>query len=159
MGECIDGNVDEDKDVVDPDVLADVEPEDIEREAKILQAAKHVVMARAQQKLFQQEIKQARLDSANEIIEQSRQSHVFVGDYCQKLELPSFCSQQPGDTYYLSPLTVNCFGAVDCGLEKDHLYAYVYHEGEGKCGGNNVVLLVLETRKACSTRTIHQARS
>jgi hypothetical protein len=43
------------------------------------------------------------------------------------------------------PLTVNCFGAVDCSNEKDHLYAYVYHEGEGKCGGNNVASLVLET--------------
>jgi hypothetical protein len=37
---------------VDPDVLVDVDPYIIEREAKILQAAKHVIMARAQQKLF-----------------------------------------------------------------------------------------------------------
>jgi hypothetical protein len=43
------------------------------------------------------------------------------------------------------PLTVNCFGTVDCSNEKDHLYAYVYHEGEGKYGGNNVASLVLET--------------
>jgi hypothetical protein len=137
--------------VVDPDVVADVDQDTIEREAKILRAAKHVVMARAQRKLFQQEMKQAREDSASskdtsdDVIQQSQKSHVFVGDYCQKLELPSFCSQQPGDTYYLSPLTVNCFGAVDCSNEKDHLYAYVYHEGEGKCGGNNVASLVLET--------------
>jgi hypothetical protein len=31
-------------------------------------------------------------------------------------------------------------------MAKDHLYAYVYHEGEGKCGGkNNIASLVLET--------------
>jgi hypothetical protein len=152
IGETIDDGANEDEDVVvDPDVVADVDQDTIEREAKILRAAKHVVMARAQRKLFQQEMKQAREDSASskdtsdDVIQQSQKSHVFVGDYCQKLELPSFCSQQPGDTYYLSPLTVNCFGAVDCSNEKDHLYAYVYHEGEGKCGGNNVASLVLET--------------
>jgi hypothetical protein len=81
----------------------------------------------------------------NDALQQSQRLYVFVGDYCQKLELPSFCSQQPGNTYSLSPLTVNCFGAVDCSNKKDHLYAYVYHEGEGKCGRNNVALLVLET--------------
>jgi hypothetical protein len=153
LGESVhDGDeIDDEEDAVDPEVLVDVDPADIEREAKILAAAKHVVMARAQRKLFQTAMKQAREDSLSKdtsnIIEQSQRSHVFVGDYCQKLELPSFCSQQPGDTYYLSPLTVNCFGAVDCSNTKDHLYAYVYHEGEGKCGGNNVSSLVLETLK------------
>ena len=142
-------HVAEDLEDVDPDV----DPAIMENEAKILAAAKHVVMARAQRKLFQQAMKQAREDSAaskdtNDVpIQQSQRSRVFVGDYCQKLELPSFCSQQPGDTFYLSPLTVNCFGAVDCSNEKDQLYAYVYHEGEGKCGGNNVASLVLETLK------------
>jgi hypothetical protein len=122
-------------------------------------------MARAQRKLFQQVIKQAREDlvskDTNNIIQQSQKLHVFGGYYCQKLELPSFCLQQPGDTYYLLPLTVNCFGAVDCWNMKDHLYAYVYHEGEGKCGGNNVASLVLETlkKKACSTATIHPVNS
>jgi hypothetical protein len=30
-------------------------------------------------------------------------------------------------------------------MAKDHLNAYVYHEGEGKCDENNIALLVLET--------------
>jgi hypothetical protein len=88
-------------------------------------------MARSQQKLFQQEMKKAKTNLAskdtNNVLEQSQRLHVFVGDYCQKLELSSFCSQRPGDTHYLSPLTVNCFGAVNCSMAKDHLYAYVYH--------------------------------
>jgi hypothetical protein len=75
------------------------------------------------------------------------QLHVFVGDCCQKSELPSFCSQQPGDAHCPSPLTVNCFGAVDCSNTKDHLRACVCHEGEGKHGGNNVSSPVLETLK------------
>jgi hypothetical protein len=124
VGDSLNDNVEED---VDPDVLADVDPAIVENESKILAAAKHVIMARAQRKLFQQAIKQAREDSAskdtNNVMQQSQRSHVFVGDYCQKLELPSFCSQQPGDTHYLLPLTVNYLGTVDCSNTKDHLYA------------------------------------
>jgi hypothetical protein len=96
-------------------------------------------------------MKQAREDLAskdtNDVIQQSQRSHAFVGDYCQKLELPSFCLQQPGYTYYVLPLTVNCFGAANCSNEKDCLYFYVYHEGGGKCSGNKVASLVLETLK------------
>jgi hypothetical protein len=83
-----DDNADED---VDPDVLVDVDPAIVECEAKILRAAKHVVMARAQWKLFHLEMKQAREDSASKdsshLLQQSQRLHVFVGDYCQKLEL------------------------------------------------------------------------
>ncbi len=63
MGENLadDGADEED---VDPDVLADVDPAVVEREAKILRAAKHVVMARAQRKLFQQAMRRARENSA-----------------------------------------------------------------------------------------------
>jgi hypothetical protein len=131
IGKSLDDNVHTFYEDVDPDVLVDVNPDIIEREAKILQASKHVIMARAQQKHFQQEMKQTREDLAskdiNDMIEQSQRSHVFVGDYCQKLELPSFCTLQPGDTYYLLWLTLNCSGAVDCSDEKDHMFTYVYH--------------------------------
>jgi hypothetical protein len=52
IGKSLDDNVHTFYEDVDPDVLVDVNPDIIEREAKILQAAKHVIMARAQQKLF-----------------------------------------------------------------------------------------------------------
>jgi hypothetical protein len=50
VGESLNDDVDnvDEEDVVDPDVLVDVNPAIIENEAKILAAAKHVVMARAQ---------------------------------------------------------------------------------------------------------------
>jgi hypothetical protein len=32
-----------------------------------------------------------------------------VGNYCQNLALPYLGKYQPGETYYFSPLTVNCF--------------------------------------------------
>jgi hypothetical protein len=49
---------------------------------------------------------------------------------------------QPGETYYFSPLTVNCFGLANVGMDKARLSAYIYHEGEGKKGGNNVASLI-----------------
>jgi hypothetical protein len=42
---------------------------------------------------------------------------------------------------------VNGFGTADCSNEKDRLYAYVYHEGGGKYGGNDMTSLVLVTLK------------
>jgi hypothetical protein len=65
-----------------------------------------------------------------------------VGDYCQNLALPYLGEHQPGETYYFSPLTVNCFGLANVGLPKALLLAFIYHEGEGKKGGNNVASLI-----------------
>ena len=64
----------------------------------------------------------------------------FVGDYCQNMGLPHFGNEQPGETYYYSPLGVYIFGIVNYADEK--MNAYVYHEGEGAKGGNNVCSLV-----------------
>ena len=64
----------------------------------------------------------------------------FVGDYCQNFGLPHFGNEQPGETYYYSPLGVYVFGIVNYADEK--MNAYAYHEGEGAKGGNNVCSLV-----------------
>ena len=81
--------------------------------------------------------------------------YMRVGDYCQKLELPYFVAEQPGDTYYMSPLTINCYGLVDVtgkvetseeGVQsyKHLLHAYIYDEGVAGCGGDNVTSLILK---------------
>jgi hypothetical protein len=56
--------------------------------------------------------------------------------------LPFMGAHQPGETYYFSPLTVNCFGITNVGYDKAKLTAFVYHEGEGKKGGCNVASLL-----------------
>ena len=38
---------------------------------------------------------------------------MFVCDYAQKLDLPHFGGEQPGEVYYYSPLNINVFGCVD----------------------------------------------
>ena len=65
---------------------------------------------------------------------------MLVSDYAQNLDLPHFGEEQPGDSYYFSPLFVNVFGVVNCAT--DVMNAYTYHEGEGDKGGNNVVSLL-----------------
>ena len=52
--------------------------------------------------------------------------------------LPNFAEEQPGETYYMSPLNIFTFGVVDCGTVPSHLMAYVFLEGDSKKGGNSM---------------------
>ena len=67
-------------------------------------------------------------------------TYIFVADYAQNLDLPHFGQNQPGETYYYSPLSVYEFGVVNLATSK--LNAFTYHEGEGRKGGDNVSPLV-----------------
>ena len=70
---------------------------------------------------------------------------LFCSDYCQNMDLPRFGSEQPGETYYYSPLNISCFGIID--LATDVLDAFIYHEGDEKKGGNNVSSLIFKKLK------------
>ena len=65
-----------------------------------------------------------------------------VCDYSQNLGVPHFGSEQPGDTYYFSPLGVYIFGIVRLYHKTQDLVAQYYYEGVGKKGGNNVASLL-----------------
>ncbi len=67
-------------------------------------------------------------------IPHSEQSYAFIVDYGQNLEMPCFGVNQPGDTYYFTPLSVYYLGVVNCAQvhfgnteSKDHIHCYVYH--------------------------------
>jgi hypothetical protein len=47
----------------------------------------------------------------------------YVTDYAQNMYIPNFASEQPGATYYYSPMSTYCFGVVDAA--KDHLSAWM----------------------------------
>ena len=64
-------------------------------------------------------------------------------DYSQNVGLPQFGASQAGPSYYYSPLNVYIFGIVDCGVEGGQLDAFVYTEGKGLKGGNNVASLLM----------------
>ena len=67
------------------------------------------------------------------------------------MELPIFNKEQPGATYYYSPLSIYNLGIVDHAHDygggdiKEHLHCHVYHEGVGKKGANKVSSLIIKT--------------
>ena len=109
----------------------------IESEKAIEVASEHVQMAKEQRDKFIEQKNSAR---ATKDKPKGERVVTFVCDYSQNLYLPNFGSEQPGETYYYSPLNVYVFGMVDCSVNK--LQAHVYLEGEGKKGGNNVASMV-----------------
>ena len=96
--------------------------------------ARHVQCARAQRELY---------NSLKELSKLYPSVHVLVVDFGQNMELPYFGRTQAGDTYYYSYLGVYNLRVVDTKL--DHLHVHLYHEGEGKKGGNNVASLVMKS--------------
>ena len=56
---------------------------------------------------------------------------VDIADFAQNLDMPHFGSEQPGDTYYYSPLGIYLFGIVSTHTEKDSLLCQYFKEGEG----------------------------
>ncbi len=115
------------------------------RELMLLEAAEHIKMARAQRALYQANVEIAIRDAAAKKDHLER-VYTFVVDYGQIMELPSYRWEQPGCTYYFSPLSVFNLGVVNHahvyhdGRVSEHMHAHVYHEGIGKKGANMLLL-------------------
>ena len=120
------------------------------REEMLVRAAIHVKSARVQRLLYRYYVAKAR-EHAQQKLPHHLRSYTFVVDYGQNMELPVFNDNQPGCTYYYSPLGVYNLGVVNhahdygSGEIKEHMYAHVYHEGDGKKGANNVASLIMKT--------------
>jgi hypothetical protein len=71
----------------------------------------------------------------------------LVTDHCQNTEMPFFGKDQPGETYYYTPKTINLFGIVDCNSNKEVQHAYSYGEEHGGNGGNNTTLPLMKHLK------------
>ena len=124
---------------------------DEEREMMLLEAANHIKMARAQRALYQEKAAAA-VASTRAGKPHGESVYCFVVDYGQNMELPIYNSEQPGVTYYFSPLSVYNLGMVNHGHDygddrgvSEHMHCHVYHEGVGKKGANNVSSLILKT--------------
>jgi hypothetical protein len=77
------------------------------------------------------------------------QRKVLTIDTGQNLCLPNFEGDQPGDTYYMSPLTVYLFGVVDNSPQNggDQMNAFIWQEFEGDRGANNIASCLLRDLK------------
>jgi hypothetical protein len=123
--------------------------EDEERELMLLEAATHIKMARAQRALYQAKVALA-VQDATAKKDHSRRVYTFVVDYGQNMELPVYNKEQPGCTYYFSPLSIFNLGVVnhahvyDDGCMSERLHCHMYHKGVGKKGANNVASLIIK---------------
>jgi hypothetical protein len=111
-----------------------------QRETDILKAAKHVEEAINMREYCNWMIEQCKATQQNT---NNERTITLNADYSQNGELPSYGNQQPGETYYYSPLTLNIFGIVDTDDKKETMVAYCYEEFEGRKGGNNVASLLM----------------
>eukprot|EP00978_Attheya_sp_CCMP212_P020732 scaffold59674_cov28-Attheya_sp.AAC.1 len=104
-------------------------------EKLILDAADHVEMARKQREHVNSKKDEAFADMNKQ---NSERSFCFTADYCQNLYVPNFAGEQPGETYYISPVNASTFGVADNSQHPTTLAAYCYLEDSGKKGGNDV---------------------
>ena len=111
-------------------------------EKSILEAAQHVKESVAQRRRVV-EIQALVRDQTKNKVPHEQRTYLYYFDYSQNVQCPFFGKEQPGETYYMSPLTINVFGINDGNKEQDHLYAYCYNEGIGTKGGNNVASMLM----------------
>jgi hypothetical protein len=106
-----------------------------------MDAAEHVSDARNMREYGNEKIA---LCKATNHLQREEKVLTLVCDYSQNGEIPSFGSEQPGEVYYFSPLTIFIFGIVDTNEEQEKLTTYCYDEGVGRKGGNNVASLLIK---------------
>ena len=111
------------------------------RENCVMDAAEHVSDARNMREYANEKIA---LCKATNNLQREDKVVTLVCDYSQNGEIPSFGSEQPGEVYYFSPLTIFIFGIVDTNDVSDKLTTYCYDEGVGRKGGNNVASLLMK---------------
>jgi hypothetical protein len=114
----------------DDDGQEDQDPDFETRELAVENVSKHCKRSICQCQLANEKIAKAKEDKMNHAPHSSR-TYTFIADYSQNLDLPHFGGEQPGETFYYSPLNIFQFGVVDP-TDNDRLHAFVYDEGTGR---------------------------
>ena len=112
--------------------------------------ASHIQQYTTQRDYANKRMEEARVDAIGEPDPKKRRICLTI-DMGQNMGLTNPSAEQPGDTYYFSPLTIFVFGVVDNSRIKegrDTMKAYVWAEGEGKRGANNIASCLLKDYKA-----------
>lgn len=100
----------------------------------LLDAAVYIKMARSQRALYQKKVELA-VAAARDSVDHSEMVYTLVVDYGQNMELPSYRKEQPGVTFYYSPMGVYNLGVVNHahvyndGRVSEHMHAHVYQRG------------------------------
>ena len=80
------------------------------------------------------------------LVPRSLQTYTKYADYSQNLDMPHFGSEQPGDTYYFSPLGIYVFGIVKASAVPSTLRCFYYKEGFEKRGETMSLLYCIKTQ-------------
>jgi hypothetical protein len=70
--------------------------------------------------------------------------YVLVFYYAQKMPLPHYSCEKPGEIYYFSALTINLFKINDLSRAPNKLNVYAYREFTRKKASNNAALLLMQ---------------
>ena len=119
-------------------------------EKTLIAAKAHVKSYQVQREESKRIISLARLDITTNNLHSLFRRRVLTIDMGQNLNVPNFEGEQPGDTYYMSPLTVLLFGVVQNATEDggpDTMNAYTWQEFEGDRGQNNITSCLLQDLK------------
>jgi len=102
----------------------------------------HVVQYKAQRDYYNHLAVEVRRDYIINEKNYEERHDMFVFDFTQNFEIPFYGSDQPQNTYYYSPLSINVFGVYDCG--KGHMNAFLYPEYESGKGPDDVSSLLMK---------------
>ena len=118
----------------------------MEQESVITKASRHITMVQ-DMRTYAISLKEIAKRHHKEKVKWANLTITEVADYAQNLGMPHFGSEQPGDLYYYSDLSVYVYGVAREYTDLETLTAYYYTEDIGKKGGNNVASLLLKKMK------------
>ena len=110
-----------------------------EREKLVMDASKHVHAAQKQREFVNEKREEAFNDRDKPL---SERCITLVADFAQNAYVPNMNSEQPGETYYMSPVNAYIFGVADVANKPTTLTAHTFIEGDGVKGGNTVASLL-----------------
>jgi len=131
-------------DIDDVPLLIDRLPEEVELEEELANITLHVQQAKAQRELVNELLSLSK-EQATTGVPHTAWTYTMCCDFAQNMDVPSYKGQQPGETYYYSPLNVYVFGCAEEFSDpgKSSLTAFAYPEYNGKKGGDNVASMVI----------------
>lgn len=122
-----------DDDGTTPDELADIVAG---MDKLIAEMRKHVDMHIAQREEYNRYQAIAKDDIENEVLTELLTKFLVI-DMAQNGALPTLRGDQPGDFYYISPLTQLIFGV--CSPAEQKMNTFIWEEGEADRGADNII--------------------
>ena len=138
--------IDEDED--DKGVNQEMVREKLAEYESVVEELKVHVKHYEMQRKMANDVQKLAIDNITNLLPSLHRRQVLIIDMGENLAIPNFAADQPGDTYYLSPLTIYLFGVAFKESEKvTQMNAYVWPEYEANHGAHNICSCLLKDFK------------